>query len=136
MHPGSLVNSHKRSKAADHPLKCDPQDGHFEKSAPLAGHLCFNRTREIERVIESWVKREALQKFSVRKILINLKRNPNVQHVSETKITYSPTFKVAAVQAYFTGQPPMEILLEAGFHIDTDKPKKYLLRWIQVFTDL
>lgn len=72
MQPGCLVNNHKRGKAADHPLNCDPQDGHFEKSAPLAGHLCFNRTRGIERGIESWVKREVLQKYSVRKRLINL----------------------------------------------------------------
>ncbi|USK31321.1 hypothetical protein LIT32_27195 (plasmid) [Bacillus sp. CMF21] len=48
-------------------------------------------------------------------------------------------FKVAAVQAYLTGQPPMEIFLEAGFHLDAighDKPKKCLLRWRQVFTAL
>ncbi|CAN7761880.1 hypothetical protein [Paenibacillus sp. LjRoot56] len=35
--------------------------------------------------------------------------------------------KVAAVQAYLTSQPPMEIFLEAGFHLDAighNKPKK------------
>jgi hypothetical protein len=45
--------------------------------------------------------------------------------------------KVAAVQAYLTGQPSMEIFLEAGFHLDAighDKPKKCLLRLRQVFT--
>lgn len=46
-------------------------------------------------------------------------------------------FKVAAVRAYLTGQPPMEIFLDSGFHLDAighDKPKKCLLRWRQVFT--
>ncbi|NOU84578.1 hypothetical protein GC102_02140 [Paenibacillus sp. LMG 31460] len=38
-----------------------------------------------------------------------LERNPNVLRVSETTITYSPAFKVAAVKANLTSQPPMEM---------------------------
>jgi len=66
-----------------------------------------------------------------------LEVNPNVLRVSETTITYAPTFKVTAVQAYLAGQTPMEIFLTAGFNLDAighEKPKKCLLRWRQVFT--
>jgi transposase len=61
-----------------------------------------------------------------------LETNPNVQHVSETNITYTATFKLAAVQAYLEGQTPMEIFLKAGFDLDIighKKPKHSLKRW-------
>lgn len=32
-----------------------------------------------------------------------LEANPNVQHVSESFITYTPAFKLAAVKAYAEG---------------------------------
>ncbi|SDC12905.1 hypothetical protein SAMN02799630_00602 [Paenibacillus sp. UNCCL117] len=47
-----------------------------------------------------------------------LEGNPNVHHVSETDITYTPAFKVAAVLAYQTGQTPAEIFIKAGFDLD------------------
>lgn len=61
-----------------------------------------------------------------------LEANPNVQHVSESTITYTPTFKLAAVQAYTQGQTPSEIFLRAGFDLDVighKKPKNSLKRW-------
>lgn len=65
-----------------------------------------------------------------------LEINPNVHRVTEKNITYSPQFKVAAVQAYQEGHTPMEIFLQAGFHIEMigrDMPKKCLLRWRKVY---
>ncbi|MFC3256320.1 IS3 family transposase [Paenibacillus sepulcri] len=65
-----------------------------------------------------------------------LELNPNVRRVSDTTITYAPTFKTAAVQAYLEGQTPMEIFYAAGFNMDVighEKPKKCLLRWRQVY---
>jgi transposase len=58
--------------------------------------------------------------------------NPNVQHVSETNITYAAAFKLAAVRAYMEGQTPVEIFLKAGFDLDIighKKPKHSLKRW-------
>ncbi|KTD83248.1 transposase [Paenibacillus etheri] len=61
-----------------------------------------------------------------------LENNPNVENVTEKSITYSPTFKLAAVKAYKEGQAPMEIFLSAGFNVDIigrKKPKHCLTRW-------
>lgn len=44
-----------------------------------------------------------------------LEKNPNVLRVMGKNISYSPLFKVAAVQAYREGQTPMEIFLQAVF---------------------
>lgn len=65
-----------------------------------------------------------------------LEGNLNVQRVSEKSISYSPTFKVAAVQAYNNGQTPKEIFLEAGFNlgvIGQDIPKRCLERWRKAY---
>lgn len=65
-----------------------------------------------------------------------LEGNPNVQHVSETNITYTPAFKVAAVLAYQTGQTPAEIFIKAGFDLDLighHKPKHSLKRWRETY---
>jgi transposase len=61
-----------------------------------------------------------------------LETNPNVQHVSETNITYTPEFKLAAVKAYEEGETPVEIFIKAGFDLDLighKKPKDSLKRW-------
>lgn len=61
-----------------------------------------------------------------------LEMNPNVENVSEKSITYSSTFKLAALKAYKEGQTPMEVFLEAGFDLDVigrNKPKHCLSRW-------
>lgn len=65
-----------------------------------------------------------------------LEKNPNVLRVMGKNISYSPLFKVAAVQAYREGQTPMEIFLQAGFYIEMigrDMPKKCLHRWRKVY---
>jgi putative transposase len=65
-----------------------------------------------------------------------LEQNPSVLRVSEKAITYSPAFKVAAVQAYHKGITPREIFLQAGFNMEVignDVPKKSLLRWRNVY---
>lgn len=61
-----------------------------------------------------------------------LEANPSVQKVSESTITYTPAFKVEALQAYRAGQLPSEIFIRAGFDLDTighEKPKTCLKRW-------
>ncbi|HEU4965478.1 MAG TPA: HTH domain-containing protein, partial [Bacilli bacterium] len=61
-----------------------------------------------------------------------LEENPNVKLVSDKSITYTPSFKLAAVEAYAEGQTPMEIFQKAGFDMDIighQKPKDNLKRW-------
>lgn len=58
--------------------------------------------------------------------------NSNVQRVSESAITYTSAFKLAALQAYREGQTPAEIFIRAGFDLDVvgrTKPKHCLKRW-------
>lgn len=68
--------------------------------------------------------------------LTQLEVNPNVQRVSETNITFTPAFKLAAVKAYQAGKTPMEIFLEAGFDVgmfSSHKPKESLKRWRTIY---
>lgn len=61
-----------------------------------------------------------------------LEANPNVSHVSEKAITYSPEFKLAAIEAYQKGCTPQQIFIEAGFQLSilgNQKPKECLKRW-------
>lgn len=61
-----------------------------------------------------------------------LEANPNVQRVSETNISFTPAFKLAAVKSYQTGKTPKEIFLEAGFDAEmfsSHIPKESLKRW-------
>jgi hypothetical protein len=53
-----------------------------------------------------------------------LEMNQNVENVTEKSITYSATFKLAALKAYKEGQTPMEIFLQAGFDMDVIGRKK------------
>ena len=65
-----------------------------------------------------------------------LESNPNVQYVSETNITYTPSFNLAAVQAYSQGQTPSEIFIRAGFDLNVigqKKPKHSLKRWRDIY---
>ncbi|WP_368087134.1 HTH domain-containing protein [Paenibacillus sp. cl6col] len=60
-----------------------------------------------------------------------LEENPNVMHVSESNIFFTPAFKLAAVKAYKGGKTPKEIFLEAGIDLDmlsSRKPKESLKR--------
>lgn len=61
-----------------------------------------------------------------------LEANPNVLHISEKAITYSPEFKVKALKAYQQGETPQQIFIEAGFQlsiIGNRKPNECLKRW-------
>ncbi|WP_376837118.1 HTH domain-containing protein [Bhargavaea ullalensis] len=61
-----------------------------------------------------------------------LEGNPNVRHVSEKTIQYTPEFKLKAVKAHREGKTPYEIFLEAGLDpkiIGTDLPAGSLKRW-------
>ena len=48
-----------------------------------------------------------------------LESNPNVVHVSEKSINYSPEFKLQAIKSYKSGITPIQIFREAGFDIAT-----------------
>lgn len=65
-------------------------------------------------------------------------RNENVVRVSETTITYSPTFKVQAVRAALAGKPPHLVFVDAGFDLDLigrETPRRCLTRWRAVYRD-
>ncbi len=65
-----------------------------------------------------------------------LEANPNVLRVTESAITYTPAFKLAALQAYMLGQTPSEVFIQAGFNLDVighQKPKHSLKRWRDTF---
>lgn len=65
-----------------------------------------------------------------------LEQNPNIHHVSESAITYTPAFKLGALKAYKLGQTPSEIFIRAGFDLDVighKKPKHSLKRWRDTF---
>lgn len=65
-----------------------------------------------------------------------LEENSNVKRVSETNISFSPAFKLAAVNAYNAGKTPREIFLEAGFDIEMfspHKPKESLKSWRAIY---
>jgi transposase len=65
-----------------------------------------------------------------------LEANQHVHSVTKNAITYVPSFKLAAVNAYLQGQTPQAIFIEAGFDlsiIDPRKPRKCLQRWRKVY---
>ncbi|MNW40393.1 hypothetical protein D3C74_175060 [compost metagenome] len=47
-----------------------------------------------------------------------LEPNPSVLRVSEKNITYSPAFKIAAVQNNQAGRTPMEIFVQANLTLN------------------
>lgn len=67
-----------------------------------------------------------------------LEVNPNVRHVSEKSITYSPEFKLTALEAYRCGKTPQQIFIEAGFQlsiIGNRKPNECLKRWRAAYSE-
>ena len=61
-----------------------------------------------------------------------LRSNPNVLKVTKKLITFSPSFKAAAVEAYLNHQRPTDIFRNAGFNIELigrEIPKRSLFRW-------
>jgi transposase-like protein len=65
-----------------------------------------------------------------------LESNPNVDHVSERSISYTPDFKIRAVKENLNGKGPVQIFIEHGFDlqvIGSEKPKQCLKRWRKTF---
>lgn len=80
-------------------------------------------------------KRSVSQTFSEREIQ-QLEANPNVSRVAGKNITYTASFKLAAVRAYLAGQPPAEIFIQAGFNLHVIGPKnpgRCLRRWCESY---
>lgn len=65
-----------------------------------------------------------------------LESNPNVDHVSERSISYTPDFKIRAVKENSNGKGPVQIFIEHGFDlqvIGSEKPNQCLKRWRKTF---
>lgn len=65
-----------------------------------------------------------------------LESNPNVIKVSDRSITYSPEFKVKAVEESAKGKGAQQIFVEHGFDlsiIGAKKPKHCIERWRGTF---
>jgi transposase len=65
-----------------------------------------------------------------------LENNPNVSHVTDKNINYSPAFKIRAVKESLAGKGPKEIFIENGFDIaviGVKKPKSSLERWRKTY---
>ncbi|ERN53457.1 hypothetical protein A33I_11340 [Alkalihalophilus marmarensis DSM 21297] len=65
-----------------------------------------------------------------------LESNPNIIKVSDRSITYSPEFKMIAVEENAKGKGPQQIFIEHGFDlsiIGSKKPKHCVNRWRSIF---
>jgi transposase len=65
-----------------------------------------------------------------------LESKPNVDHVSERSISYTPDFKIRAVKENSNRKGPVQIFIEHGFDlqvIGSEKPKQCLKRWRKTF---
>ncbi|WP_317987119.1 HTH domain-containing protein, partial [Sutcliffiella rhizosphaerae] len=65
-----------------------------------------------------------------------LEKNPNIIYASDRSISYSPSFKLKAVQEYNLGKTPSQIFMEGGFNLDVigkEQPKSSLRRWRKTF---
>ena len=49
--------------------------------------------------------------------ILELKKNPYVENVTERRITYTEEFKRLFIKEYFEGKKPMRIFSDAGFDI-------------------
>jgi transposase len=108
-------------------VNCDPRDGHLKK-CPLSGSLRYNRIYLKENG-------ECIMGYTEAQIK-RLEENPNVKRVSEMNISFTQSFKLAAVKAYKAGKTPKEIFLEAGFDVNmfnSDRPKESLKRWRKTY---
>lgn len=66
----------------------------------------------------------------------NLEKNPNVLKVTESTVTYKPSFKVKALKQLSKGSSPKEIFESAGIDLSQFNPdyaKKTLQRWRKIF---
>lgn len=65
-----------------------------------------------------------------------LEKNPNILSASERSITYSPEFKIKAVEEYKQGKTPTKIFIEHGFNLellDKKQPQRCLKRWRETY---
>jgi transposase len=95
----------------------------------------YNQTIEEDREVQKMAKRHHFTEHEMRQ----LEANPYVKQVTDKSITYSPSFKIAAVKAYAEGQKPSDIFLNAGFDLNIighQKPKSSLKRWRDVYNTL
>jgi len=79
----------------------------------------------------------SIRRFTEKEIK-ELLQNPNVERCSEKSITYSKSFKIAAIEEYQKGLPPLEIFRQAKFNIDLigrETPEKRLGNWRKVFKE-
>ncbi len=65
-----------------------------------------------------------------------LEKNPNVLRIKNSRITYTPEFKIKAVKAFLNGEDPSDIFKDAKFDLSLFHPRfpgKAILRWKQVY---
>lgn len=121
-------------------MNYNPKNGHFEKSDHISGFCIYNQFIIINRkrglsLANSKVRRNRGEAFTEQQIRL-LEDNPNVLNVTEKTVSYTPAFKLAAIEAYNKGQTPMEIFINAGFDPDIihrRTPVESLKRWRTIF---
>lgn len=55
-----------------------------------------------------------------------------ISKVSDTKVSYSSSFKLQAVEEYFNGKTPLKIFIDAGINVNIlgrENPEKSIKRW-------
>lgn len=68
-----------------------------------------------------------------------LQKNPNVIGVTESAITYQPSFKVKAVLENLNGKNPKQIFVDHGFDVSIigeELPRKRLYKWREIYKEL
>jgi transposase len=65
-----------------------------------------------------------------------LLKNPNVLKIGDSAITYNPSFKIKAIEAYQEGKSLSQIFIEAGFNLNLigrRQPEYCIRRWRNIF---
>lgn len=65
----------------------------------------------------------------------DLAKNKNVIKVTDSNVTYTPTFKIKAIKKLLNGSTAKEIFEEAGINLalfSKDYPKKSLQKWRKI----
>lgn len=63
---------------------------------------------------------------------VELLKAPAILKVSDTNVSYSTSFKLQAIEAYFNGKTPLKIFTDANINVNIlgrDNPEKCLSRW-------
>jgi hypothetical protein len=67
-----------------------------------------------------------------------IESNPNVDHVSERSISFTPDFKIKAIKENLAGKGPVQIFTENGFDLQVigpEKPNQCLKRWRKTYNE-